>query len=82
MSLEPCKSRVKIWITRVVIALALYAGGWGPVMALYDLDWLHNPAPQWVMTFYWPLDRLSEHEPGKTPMDAYWHLWVRVLTMF
>jgi hypothetical protein len=69
------------WITRLLVALTLYAGSWGPVVALYDVELLHDPAPQWVMTFYWPLDRLSEHAPLQRPMQLYWYLWVRILKL-
>ena len=76
---ERRRSRAIRWVGALFLAMVLYVGSWGLVAALYDADILHNPAPVWVVTFYGPIHLLEKHEPFKTPLRAWWHLWARVL---
>jgi hypothetical protein len=76
------RSKAKLWGKRLVIGLALYAASWGPLVAAYDMGWLHNPAPDWLMTVYWPLDRMAEHQPAQLPMRFYWYFWLKIFKLF
>ena len=76
------KTAARVWITRLAIAVLVYAASWGPIVASYDVGWLHNPAPQWLMTLYWPLDRMSEHPPTQRPMQLYYYAWTRHFRCF
>lgn len=71
------------WVKRVLPVaaggLGLYVFTWGVVTACYVVAVIREPAPLWLRTLYWPLDKLYERGPLSEPLRLWWHVCAWVL---
>ena len=59
--------------------LGFYLVTWGVVTACYVVGVIPEPAPRWLLSLYWPLDRLYEQGPLSEPLRFWWHACAWVL---